>query len=245
MPVVDLPLWHLLVFNHRAGIMTDRRIRQAVQAALDHEAIMRAAIGPTRFWRLDPGLVVREHPMWTDAGKEMYNQRNPTRAAQLLREAGYAGQPVRILSSMEFPTSGIAAQVVKSQLERAGFVVDLQMVDWATVLARRDRPELWDMFTTAMPFIYTVDPVLLLPLQPTWPGWYNNRDMNAMMMLMRRHGDPRVRYEIWKRMQQLWYEDAAGIKLGDAFDIHLARRELQGVTHAPYPVFWNSWLERR
>lgn len=245
-PLVDsLPGWQALIFNHRAGLMTNRKIRQAFQAALDHGAVMRAAYGPQRFWRLDPGLVVKEHYMWTDAGKDLYNQRNPSRARELLREAGYRGEPVRLLTSMEFPAGGIASQVAKGQLEQAGFVVDLQMVDWATVLARRARPDLWDVFSTAMPFVFTVDPTMLLPLQPTWPGWYGNRDMVAMMTLLRRHSDPRVRIEIWKRMQRLWYEDAASIKFGDFFDLSLIRREIRGFVDTPFPVFWNAWFEGR
>jgi hypothetical protein len=35
--------------------------------------------------------------------------------------------------------------------------------------------------------------------------------MNAMMTLLRRHSDPKVRHELWGRMQKLWYEEAGTI----------------------------------
>jgi hypothetical protein len=39
--------------------MTDKRIRQAVQAALDMEPIMAAGFGDKAFYRVDPGLMHR------------------------------------------------------------------------------------------------------------------------------------------------------------------------------------------
>ncbi|MDR7555529.1 MAG: ABC transporter substrate-binding protein [Armatimonadota bacterium] len=240
--VTEVPNWLTAVFNNRQGLMANTKIRQAFQAALDHEAVMRAAYGNRRFWRLDPGLMPKEHYMWTDAGKEFFNQKNPARARQLLAEAGYRGEPVRWITTMEYVAYGTAAQVVKPMLEQAGFTVDLQVVDWATLVQRRARPELWDVFSTAFSFV--PDPVFLLALQPTWPGWFDNRDLNAMMTLLRRHADPKVRKEIWARAQKLWYEQAGSIKFGDYFLLHLHRRELKGYVNLPTHVWWNAWLER-
>jgi peptide/nickel transport system substrate-binding protein len=238
----EVPAWLPAVLNHRAGIMTNLKVRQAFQAAIDGEAVMRAAYGSPRFWRIDPGLIPKEHHMWAETGKELVNQKNPTKARQLLQEAGYRGEPVRWITSMEYPEFGTAAQVVKPMLERAGFTVDLQMSDWATVVSRRARPELWDVFSTGFGFV--PDPVFLIGLQPTWPGWYDNRDMNAMMTLLRRHSDPKVRREIWSRMQKLWYEDVGSIKFGDYFVMHLLRKEVKGYVSLPTHVWWNIWLER-
>ncbi|MDQ7841002.1 MAG: ABC transporter substrate-binding protein [bacterium] len=241
--ITETASWLTAVFNNRSPLMGNKKIRQAFQATLDQESVMRAAYGNPRFWRIDPGLMPKEHYLWTDAGKEFVNQKNTERARQLLAEAGYKGEPIRWVTTMEYVAYGTAGQVVKPMLERAGFVVDLQIVDWATLVARRARPELWDVFSTAFSFV--ADPVLLLSLQPSWPGWYDNRDMNAMMTLMRRHSDPKVRHDLWKRMQKLWYEDAGTIKFGDYFVLHLYRKELKGYVNIPTHVWWNSWLETR
>ncbi|HXX39540.1 MAG TPA: ABC transporter substrate-binding protein [bacterium] len=235
--------WLPAVLNHRQGIMTNLKVRQAFQAAIDDEAVMRAAFGNPRFWRIDPGLIPKEDYMWTDAGKELVNQKNPAKARQLLAEAGYKGEPVRWITTMEYREFGTAAQVVKPMLERAGFVVDVQVLDFATVIARRAHPEMWDVFSTGFGFV--PDPVFLIPLQPSWPGWYDNRDMNAMMELLRRHDDPKVRHDIWARMQKLWYEDVGSIKFGDYFVLHLYRKELQGYEGVPTHMWWNAWLATR
>ncbi len=242
--VPTAPAWLPVIFNHRSGLMSDRRVRQAFQAAIDCEAVLQAAVGPRRFWRLEPGLMPRGHPMASESGKEFFNQKNPERARKLLEEAGYKREPIRWITTMEYAVLGTAAQVAKPMLEKAGFVVDLQVVDWATLMARRGRPELWDVFQTW--FSFQPDPAFMLVLQPGWPGWYDNRDMNAMMALLRRHSNPKVRLDLWSRMQRYWYEDAASIKFGDFFLMHLHRKELRDYVNVPVAhVLWNAWMERR
>jgi hypothetical protein len=68
--------------------------------------------------------------------------------------------------------------------------------------------------------------------------------MNAKMTLLRRHTDPRVRHDLWARMQRQWYEEAGSIKFGDYFLLHLHRGELRGYVSSPTQVWWNAWLER-
>lgn len=233
--------WLAAVLNYRAGLMANRKIRQAFQAALDQAAIMRAAYGPPRFWRLDPALMPKGHYMWSDAGKEYVNQKNPTRARQLLTEAGYDGTPVRWMTTMEYPDYGTSAQAAKPMLERAGFVVDLQFTDWATLVSRRTRPELWDVYNAA--FFHVPDPAFVLILQPNYPAGYNNREMGAMMTLLFRHSVPKVRSEIWKRMQRLWYEDVGSIKLGEFYSLNLQTKQLKGFVGVPSNIWWNAWLE--
>jgi peptide/nickel transport system substrate-binding protein len=223
--------------------MRERRIRQAFLAALDAEAVMRGVYGPRQFWQMNPGIMPRGHPLWNDAGKELYNQKNPERARRLLAEAGYRGEPIRLLTTSEYIAHITSAQIAKPQLEKAGFVVDLQVFDWATVVTRRARPELWDVSITR--FAFVPDPVQLLSLLPEWPGWYDNRDMQAHTKLMRRHTDPKVRKEIWKRAQRLFYEDAATVKLGDWTVMHLMREEVRGMVGGVTLYFWNVWQDRR
>lgn len=136
-----------------------------------------------------------------------------------------------------------AFHIAKPQLERAGFTIDLQVTDWATVVARRAQPELYEVHTTRFGFV--PDPTQLLVLLPTWPGWYENRDMQGMMTLLRRHANPRVRKEIWARAQRLFYEDAGSVKLGDWFLLQLHREEVKGFTGDPGTYHWNVWLEGR
>lgn len=241
--VIPVSNWHGFVFNHREGQMRDRRLRHAFLAALDMESLMRGVYGPRQFWRTGPSLMPKDHPMWTDVGKEFYSQKNPEKARKLLAEAGYQGQPIRWLVAGDVAPHLDSATIAKSQLERAGFVIDLQVTDLATVVSRRARPELWEVFTTR--FVFVPDPALLTFLQPGWPGWYDNREMAALLTLLRRHNDPKVRREIWQRAQRLVYEDAATVRLGDYYLLQVLRDNLKGFTGVPGTYYWNVWLEQR
>src|SRR5437762_4873446 len=113
--------WSTAVLNQKQGPMTDKRLRQALQAALDMEPIMAAGFGHKDFYRLDPGLLFPEQPAWwTKTGGELYHQKSPARAQTLLKDAGYAGQPIRWITTQEYQWMYKNALVAKQQLEEAG-----------------------------------------------------------------------------------------------------------------------------
>src|SRR5207302_1665000 len=102
-PVVVKPYgWATIVLNTKQGLMTDKRLRQAVQAALDVEPMMLAGLGHKDFYRLDPGIVFPEQPYYSRIAAASYNQRDRDKAKRMLKEAGYAGQPVRWLVTTEY-----------------------------------------------------------------------------------------------------------------------------------------------
>src|SRR5205823_3128886 len=161
--------WATIVLNTKQGLMTDKRLRQAVQAALDVEPMMLAGLGHKDFYRLDPGIVFPEQPYYSRVAAASYNQRDRDKAKRLLKEAGYAGQPVRWLVTTEYEHHYKPALVAKSQLEEVGFKIDLQVSDWATVVQRRNKPELWDAFSTA--FVFQPEPTVSAQVLCEWPGW--------------------------------------------------------------------------
>jgi peptide/nickel transport system substrate-binding protein len=240
--VITTPQWAGFMFNHRSPMMADRALRRAIVAAIDEEAILRGTYGPREFWRATVSFFPPGHPLWTDAGAEIYRQRDPAQARRLLAEAGYRGQPVRWLVSGEMPHHLSAATIAKAQLEAVGLVVDLQVTDWATLVNRRARPEAWDVFTTTFGFV--PDPVFLLPLSFGWPGWYQDREMQAYLRLLWRHADPGVRLQIWARAQRRFYQEAVAVRLGDWFPLQLRRSELRGVVAGPGTFHWNVWIAR-
>lgn len=239
---ITTPAWAGFVFNHRSGLLTDRALRRAVVAAIDEEAILRGTYGPRQFWRATPSFFPREHPLWTEAGAPTYRQHDPTAARRMLAEAGYRGQPLRWMVSSEMPHHMTAATIAKSQLQQAGLTIELQVMDWATLVSRRTRPEGWDVFATT--FAFVPDPVFLLPLQPSWPGWYQDREMSAYMRLLVRHTNPGTRAAIWARAQRRFYDEAVAVRLGDWFPLLLHRAELRGVVGGPGTFHWNEWFNR-
>ena len=156
-PIVVRPFsWAIGVFNKKEGLMTNQKLRQAIQAAIDVEPVMKGAVGNPLFYRLDPGLSFQEQKAWhSTVGQQSYNQHNKEKARKLLQEAGYKGEPIRFLTTKEYAWMYNYALVTKQQLEELGVNVDLQVVDWATLVQRRNNPQMYDIFATGMSFVPT------------------------------------------------------------------------------------------
>lgn len=221
--------------------MSNKLMRQAVLAVLDMEPIMKAAYGHPDFWRLDPGVLFQEQAMHSTAGIEFYNQNDPQRAMELAKEAGYDGEPIRWVTTAEYPAYYNTALVSAYQLEQAGFNVDLQVVDWATVVQKRANPDEYEVFSTA--FGIPWDPVLFLVFSPTWPGWYVSEEKDQLVAALRRESDFEKRMEIWDELQGLFWEDVPVIKFGDYFLLHIHREEVHGYVGMATTFYWNVWLD--
>jgi peptide/nickel transport system substrate-binding protein len=235
--------WATGVINHKQGLLTDKRLRQAIQAALDMEPIMAAGFGHKDFYRLDGSLMFLEQPQWyTKTAGEHYNQKNKEKARRLLKDAGYAGQPIRWITTQEYQWMYKNAVVAKQQLEEVGFKIDLQVVDWATLVQRRNKPELYEIFSTG--FTFSADPALATAVQCGWPGWWCHDEKERVMEALAKELDPKKRRALWERVQVLFYEDVGRLKFGDSFSLDVVRKDLRNFPATPYLYFWNAWLAR-
>jgi peptide/nickel transport system substrate-binding protein len=230
------------VFNKKKGLFTDKRLRQAALAALDMEAIMKGAMGQEEFYRLDNCLMSKEQIWWTDVGKEQYNQKNKEKAKQLLKEAGYKGEPVRWVCSMTYDWMYRASLVVKQQLEDVGFKVDLQVVDWATLIQRRNDPNLYEVFITGM--IFFGDPTQILVINCDWPGWTCIPSIEALMNKLAQETVFEKRFEILKEIQKIFWDEVPVLKFGDSFVLRLKQKKVQGNKNMIEPFYWNVWLDK-
>ena len=96
------------------------------------------------------------------------------------------------------------ALVSKQQLEDVGFNIDLQVVDWATLVKRRNNPKEYDAFTTGMGNFY--DPTNTSYLTPSWPGWTCDEQIQSIKTAMIRETDYKKRFALWEQMHKVFYE---------------------------------------
>jgi peptide/nickel transport system substrate-binding protein len=246
-PIVAKPYyWLVAVLNKKEGLMTNQKLRQAWQAAVDIEPIMRnVAGGRAEFYRMDASLAFVENAPWHVKARPEWgwNERNRDKARRLLQEAGYKGEPIRFVTTQEYKWMYDFALLTKQQLEDVGFVIDLQVVDWATLVKRRNNPKEYEAFTTGTGNIF--EPTAFTVLSCTWPGWTCDPDIEALLGQMARETEHSKRYALWEQMHRLWYEKVPSIRYGDLFGLRAASRRLQGFNErTERPRFHNVWLER-
>ena len=115
----------VLSFNNATAPFTDKRVRQAVRYAIDHKGLLDTC------WAgrgtLIGSMVPPTDP-WFEDLTGLYPH-DVAKARSLLASAGRTGVTVRLrLPTLPYATS--CGQVVKSQLEQAGFTVHLDQLEF-------------------------------------------------------------------------------------------------------------------
>ncbi|MBB3544335.1 ABC transporter substrate-binding protein [Rhizobium sp. BK399] len=233
----------VFVFNTAAGVTKDVAIRKAVRQALSMEDMMAAAFGGTDFYTADGNIYPSNFAWSTDAGvKGNYNIADPEGAAKAAKEAGYNGEPIRILTSRQYEFHYKMAQVAAEYLKLAGFAVDLQVVDWATLTQRRTDKGLWDIYISHSPFL--PEPALIGSLSPSSPGWWDTPARKSVFDAFTTEVDPKKRVELWANVQKTMYDEVPFMKIGDFNAVSAMSTKLQGVDPAPWPYFWNASIKK-
>jgi peptide/nickel transport system substrate-binding protein len=244
-PVILKPFgWPVFVMNTKEGLNSDIKIRKAIQAALAPNDMLTAAFGSTDFFAVDGSMYPEGFAWHSDAGIEPYKADGDTeKAAALLKEAGYDGsKPLRILTSRQYEFHYKMAQVAQAYLQQAGFKVELDVVEWATLTKNRQDPKLWDIYITHSPFL--PEPSLNGFMSDTTPGWWSTDAKHKAVEAFNAESDPAKRAKLYEDVQKVIYDEAPIYKVGDFNALAAQSPELKGMTPAPWPFFWNAYLEK-
>lgn len=237
--------WDVFFLNWKSPMMGNLAMRQAVQAALDHKPMLNSGQGADEFIRLDPGIMMQQTPWYTTAGEEFYNINDPELAKAKLTEAGYAGEPLRFMTTQEYSYMYGEAIVAKQQLEAVGITVDLQVMDWATVLERRAKPEEWDMFGTGHGFVPDPTQISYVGQMNIYPGWWSSEPSLALAADLASESDFDARKAIFDKIQTAHYTEIPAIKIGDSSNCSF-RSDKVGGWDGQFErgvKFWNLWLK--
>lgn len=234
-----------LVFNKKEGITSNKKIRQALNAALDVEAMMKAAYGNEEFYSLSHEYMLEEQTAWyTDAAKDQYNQKNLEKARQLLDEAGYNGEVVRILTSREFEDYYTFAVVAQEQWREIGVNVELDVSEWAAVLDKRDDPSAYEIFITGWGLRPTPVQYPFLDSRAEWPGWTDSEDIDRLIDEINAASNQEEARKLAAEFQEVVWDYLPIIKVGNKKDVTSLRKEVEGFEILMGPILWNISLEK-
>lgn len=143
----------------------NEKIRQAVTYALSQPEFLEASVGDKRYYRACKAMFTCDSPYATTAGMDGLIEGNVAKARQLLAEAHYDGTPVVMPQPTDLGVIKQLEPVAKAQLERAGFKVDVQPMDWQSMVARLANKGPvskggWNAFGTSWQQIDILDPLM-------------------------------------------------------------------------------------
>ena len=236
--------WPVIYINQSEhSIFNDLKLRQAVQAGLDHNEIMLASSEGSG--RLDPGMFFIEQATWhSDIAGELYNQNDPEKAKRLMEEAGYNGEEITVLTNTNYDYMYKASIVVERQLSNLGFNVNLVVTDWPTQNDIKKDLSKWHLsFSSHSP---RWDPVVNDSYfrEYSFMG-VDNPELIEALDKGKFSTNYEDRYEAYEDVQRILYEQVHWIKLYD-LGVYQARREnVKGYESLPYAVYFvNTWLDK-
>ena len=235
-------------FNTLHKPFDNPKIRQAVFYAFNQEDFLKAVVGEPEFYKTCKAMFICGMPFATEAGMEDKLESNFKKARELLQEAKYDGTPVVLMHSTDLQVLTNLAPVAKSLMERAGFKVDMQSMDWQTVVARRakkDAPEAggWNAFLTSWVAGDLLNPVMAgffnSACDKAMFGWPCDEQIEKLRDDFARALDVDKQKGIVAALQKRVADYPTHVHLGQWYNPGALRKNVEGVVAAPAPVLWN------
>jgi peptide/nickel transport system substrate-binding protein len=235
-------------FNHLQPPFNNPAVRRAVLGAIRQADFMQAVAGADpSLWQADVGFFAPGTPLATTAGLEKMTPRDPAALRQALREAGYKGEPVVLLNPTDLAPLKALAEVGADALQRAGFTVDVQAMDWGTVVQRlaKTGPASeggWNVFHTFWAGLDQLNPAVHSYLRgngrDAGRGWPEAPALEALRARWLSATEEAEQVSLAQAMQQQALVDVPYIPLGQYKVPAAYRAEFSGVLKA-FPLFWN------
>jgi len=231
---VGAHVWYLGINNQKKPL-DDRRVRQALNYAVNKEAIVRDVLKGTGSLSAGPVLP----GTWgADAALKPYPY-DPARAKKLLAEAGYPNGFTTTLwvpesgSGMQSPTA--MATVIQSNLKAVGVNVALQTFEWGAFIAKlRTREQ--ELFALSW-MAGNEDPdMVMYPLlhssqwSPNGPNraLYKNDKFDELLHQARLSTDQAKRSELYRQAQRILADDPPWIFIDHEIQTAAHSKRVQG-----------------
>ena len=242
-------LQFIMRFNHLHAPFNNVKIRQAAMVAMGQQAYINTQVGVPALGRLCRSM----YPCGTTYGDEdtgyFTGVANPAKAKQMLQDAGYDGTPVLLMRPTDLASIAKLPLVAKQQLEAAGFKVDFQQMDWASLLARRAKKDApaaggWNAFLTAWTAGDISNPLAMAMLNAKgdtgWFGWQNEPRLETLKASFARAATTEEKKKIASQIQAVAFETATHAPLGQYRQPTVLRSNVSGILQTPgIPAMWN------
>ncbi|MFK7754683.1 MAG: ABC transporter substrate-binding protein [Sedimentitalea sp.] len=225
-------------------------IRKAAIAAVAQKDVLDALVGDPKFYNLCGAMFVCGTPLASDVGSETLVKGNGMDMAKsLLKEAGYDGTPIVIMHPTDVGTLRTQPVVVAQAMRDAGFVVDLQAMDWQTLVGRRASQAPigeggWNMFMTNWVGADVFNPLVnnMVNGKGSDGGWFGWPDVPKLEELRTAYATaPTLEKQqmLAEEIQKIAYEEGVYAPIGQYFVPSTWSAGIEGVLDAPAPLFWN------
>ena len=238
----------IIRFNHLQPPFNNPKIRMAALLCMRQEDYLKATVGDAQYYKVCGAAFVCGTPNAVDAPNGLLIKPDFEKSKALLKEAGYDGTPVVLMQSTTLPVLTNMAPVTKALLEQGGFKVDMQSMDWQTLVTRRTKKDApsqggWNVFHTYSVSADALNPIsnnyFLANGDKAWFGWPNDPEMEKMRDAYSKETDPAKGKALAGAIQARAIETAQYGWLGQWYGPGAVRSNVTGWLKAPCAVMWN------
>ena len=242
----------ILRFNQLFPPFDNPAIRRALLGAIDQADFMTAVAGDDRtLWKDRVGVFSPGTPMATEAGIEVLTgKRDLGRVRQAIKDAGYGGETVAVMTPADYPGTNPLGILAADVMSRVGLNVDLQSVDWGTLVQRRSSRNPvdkggWSAFVTFLNGTNNFDPAGQLGIRgngdKAWFGWPNAPKLEEARDAWFAAPDLAAQKAACERLQLQFWRDVPYLPLGVEYATTAYRNGVSGM-RSGFPQFYDVKL---
>lgn len=217
-----------IFLNKAKGTFTNLRARQAIAVGVDREKLMKAGWFEPRFYDPSAGFMPKSlNDLWKGSQTgDNFKSPDIARARQLLKQSGYSGQQVTLLTSKETQNIYDQTIVLQQQLKKIGINSKISTFDYATMLAHRDNPNAWDIIIVQA--IGKIEPTQQTFLRPDFPGWTKDPELDTILAKLRGAPDLEGAKRVYQELDR-WYQDFVPVvNIGSGADAYATSENVRG-----------------
>ncbi|MSP87435.1 MAG: ABC transporter substrate-binding protein [Alphaproteobacteria bacterium] len=239
----------IIRFNHTLPPFDNVKMRQALLHVVDQNDYMLAIAGDAKNGKVCASYFTCGTPMASDVDTQIIlGKRDMDKAKALIREAGYKGEKIIILSATDQPIVHAQGLLTAELLRKLGLNVELAASDWGTLITRRSSKETLDKGGWSIFHTWWVGPDLASPAQnaalrgnggAAWFGWPTDPEMEKMRGAWFDAPDIEAQKKIAADMQKRAYQTVPYIPTAQFILPTAFRKNIEGIIVAPVAFLWN------
>jgi len=229
--------------------LNNQKVRQAIAYALSQPEVMEANVGDKRFFHVCKAMFTCDSPFASTAGMDGLIDGNVAKAKELLKEAGYDGTPIVMPQPTDLGVIKQIAPVVQSQLAKVGIKVDVQPMDWQSMVTRlgtkKGPPSEggWNAYGTSWSQVDILDPLmtpnLIATCEKARSGWPCDEKLEKLRDEFVQATTPEARKKAAEAVQTYAMQVVTHVPLGEWYGLAAVRSNIDFPEPLP-PVteFW-------
>jgi peptide/nickel transport system substrate-binding protein len=233
-----------ILFQTKDPLLKDVRIRRAIALCIDTGQIVDNVMQGTA--RPNNSALPIGSPFYGEVQSHGYAQ-NLAEAKKLLADAGYHGQPIKMIANKRYSFVFDSAVLMQAMAQAVGVNIEIEVLDWAAQLDRYNKGDY-----QSMAFVYSarLDPSLSFEMlagpKATQPRKvWDNPEAQELLRRSMMIDDTAQRQALFDELHRRFIADVPMIVLFNGSELAGLRKNIKGYAGwlYPQPRFWGVSVE--